>query len=126
MSKKLHAYVLYAILAIAPISTIAARGGGGGFHGGGGGGEFHGGGGEFHDGGGFRDGGLDGYPDQFNDRRYVDPNSYWNDGGGDYDDGGVIDNGAVIIDPDAGSGAGMSDDSDQLYQSYLNNFGTSQ
>lgn len=63
-----------------------------------------------------REGGA--YPDQFRNRSYTDPNLYWN-GGGDIINGGD----AVIIDPNAGSGAGMTDDSDALYNSYLQNFG---
>lgn len=53
----------------------------------------------------------------YNNRHYVDPNSYWYGAENGY-------YGAVVVDPDAGSGAGMVDDSDQLYQSYLNHFGT--
>ena len=68
-------------------------------------------------------GGRD-FPSQFNNRHYVDPNSYWYGANNGYY-GGVVDGAGVVIDPNAGSGAGMVDDSDQLYQSYLDNFGVS-
>jgi hypothetical protein len=68
--------------------------------------------------------GGEGHPAQFNDRHYVDPNSYWYGVNNGYY-GGVIDDAGVVIDPSAGSGAGMTDDSDQLYQSYLEHFGVS-
>lgn len=91
--------LLLCFLIFAPVLSLSAHDGGGGYHGGDGGG-YHGG-----DGGGYLN------------RRNVDPNYYWNGDDGMY-------YGGVVIDPNAGSGAGMTDDSDQLYDSYLKNFGT--